>query len=417
MAEWGTTDPAGLRPDNGLGEVLLSVVYSLYRAVPEDGRWPILLHEIEALIGADACALSVHDFGTGRGAIAVHSGCFEAADLAAYRETFAPINPWLSRESYYRASDAVWTGEDIVPHRRLVASAFHAGWLRPLGLAHRCSVTLFREHDRAVYIEAFRGARRQPFMREELFPLQRLIAHLKQSLELRWMVTRVDPRSLHPMGDMVLRMGSAPAILAAQQDLLAARRSEGAENAPVDAGDAERARDGRDVLPAREEEAAPEAAAGGDSRDCDEADPAPIMPVALIAGRADEGEGPATETTHRRRRWLPLVLHNEEAQGPDDDGLEDINVKKLRQLYGLTRTEARLAVMIASGVTLAAAAAKLDITPSTARTHLQRIFGKTDTHYQVELVALLLRGPAQIKVAYHRDGGEPPSRDGKSRRG
>lgn len=63
----------------------------------------------------------------------------------------------------------------------------------------------------------------------------------------------------------------------------------------------------------------------------------------------------------------------------------------LRERFGLTRAEARLALAIADGAGLGAAAERLGIQMSTARAHLKSVFLKTGTHRQAELVALLAR--------------------------
>ena len=68
-----------------------------------------------------------------------------------------------------------------------------------------------------------------------------------------------------------------------------------------------------------------------------------------------------------------------------DLGLE-INESVLIKLYGLTRGEAGLAAHLLRGKSIEEAAELLFISPHTARTHLKRIFMKTDTHRQTELV-------------------------------
>lgn len=65
-------------------------------------------------------------------------------------------------------------------------------------------------------------------------------------------------------------------------------------------------------------------------------------------------------------------------------------VSLLKNLFGLTPAEAKLAARLARGEALAAAAAELDISYATARTQLAVIFRKTDTSRQGELVRLLL---------------------------
>ncbi|WP_209601486.1 helix-turn-helix transcriptional regulator [Sinorhizobium kostiense] len=67
------------------------------------------------------------------------------------------------------------------------------------------------------------------------------------------------------------------------------------------------------------------------------------------------------------------------------------NQEQLRQLFGLTATEAIIATMISQGVTLQRIAQDRAISYETARTHLRNIFSKTNTRRQAELAALLTR--------------------------
>jgi|SRR5271166_1513321 len=62
----------------------------------------------------------------------------------------------------------------------------------------------------------------------------------------------------------------------------------------------------------------------------------------------------------------------------------------LIRLYGLTRGEATLAAHLVRGKSIEDAASDLSISPHTARSQLKRIFMKTDTHRQTELVVRML---------------------------
>ena len=61
----------------------------------------------------------------------------------------------------------------------------------------------------------------------------------------------------------------------------------------------------------------------------------------------------------------------------------------LTGLFDLTPAEARLAAALTAGHSLKVVAANSNITYSTARTYLDRIFTKTGTHHQAQLVSLL----------------------------
>jgi DNA-binding CsgD family transcriptional regulator len=65
----------------------------------------------------------------------------------------------------------------------------------------------------------------------------------------------------------------------------------------------------------------------------------------------------------------------------------------LTHLFGLTRTEAQFAVSLTRGLSVEDASEALAIAPSTGRTHLKRIFLKTETNRQAQLVSMLLSLP------------------------
>jgi DNA-binding CsgD family transcriptional regulator len=62
----------------------------------------------------------------------------------------------------------------------------------------------------------------------------------------------------------------------------------------------------------------------------------------------------------------------------------------LRDKFGLTPAESRLALRLVSGESLQTAASALDITYETARTVLKNIFAKTGTDRQTQLVGVIL---------------------------
>ena len=66
----------------------------------------------------------------------------------------------------------------------------------------------------------------------------------------------------------------------------------------------------------------------------------------------------------------------------------------IAKLFGLNRSEARLALALAEGARIEDASHKLGITVSTARTYLKQAFSKTGTGRQAELVKLIMTAPS-----------------------
>jgi DNA-binding CsgD family transcriptional regulator len=70
----------------------------------------------------------------------------------------------------------------------------------------------------------------------------------------------------------------------------------------------------------------------------------------------------------------------------------------LRQLYGFTSCEARLAHLLMEGKTLDDCCEQLDIRASTARMHLASMFGKAGVQRQGPLISLLLKSVGIVRV-------------------
>ena len=74
----------------------------------------------------------------------------------------------------------------------------------------------------------------------------------------------------------------------------------------------------------------------------------------------------------------------------DPDNQVDRQVAAVAVAFGLTPREATIVSRLANGMTIAAAALDLKISSGNARVHLKKIFQKTDTHSQSELIRLML---------------------------
>ena len=71
----------------------------------------------------------------------------------------------------------------------------------------------------------------------------------------------------------------------------------------------------------------------------------------------------------------------------------------LIQMYRLTPREAELGLLLATGKDLRQAATAMNVSVSTAHTHLEHLFAKTCTHRQTDLVRLVLAAPGATTMA------------------
>jgi DNA-binding CsgD family transcriptional regulator len=124
-----------------------------------------------------------------------------------------------------------------------------------------------------------------------------------------------------------------------------------------------------------------------------------------VAPRALEAQVPSPEFV-RRFEGRPFMVEAMPASGALRDVfrriaalvvITDLNARPrapdclIREAFGLTAAEARLAATLASGEDLRKAAERLGVTRETARGHLKSIFSKTEVNRQSELTALIAR--------------------------
>jgi DNA-binding CsgD family transcriptional regulator len=76
----------------------------------------------------------------------------------------------------------------------------------------------------------------------------------------------------------------------------------------------------------------------------------------------------------------------------DPDRIVGVQPEQLRDFYGFTKAQARLAAKLFHGHSINEAAKTLHISVNTARTHMRGIYAKTGVRTQAELLGLLSTG-------------------------
>ena len=109
--------------------------------------------------------------------------------------------------------------------------------------------------------------------------------------------------------------------------------------------------------------------------------PSMRQPFMLIVSRLTSAAGLTGDPSHPR-----AVVLIKDPSDPDR-----ANAELLVDLFGLTRRESEVALAVVAGHGLRAAAQQLGIALTTARTHLQHVFDKTQTRRQSELTSLVLQ--------------------------
>jgi DNA-binding CsgD family transcriptional regulator len=130
--------------------------------------------------------------------------------------------------------------------------------------------------------------------------------------------------------------------------------------------------------------------------------------------------GPILLRTSEGRAFVVYALHSPWA---DDqvlliliDAVErrEPSPALLKQLFGLTPAEARLAIEVVRGHGLKGIASALQVSEGTVRTQLKAILAKTNTHRQADLVGLLVRiAQANLMPEHRTRAGLEPNVSGR----
>lgn len=298
-----------------------------------------------------------------------------------YRERHI-VNP-LSMFMNHAPVGKLVTSDEILPLTEFKRTAFFDEVFRPQDIAHAAMVPLAAKQSFQVGFTLCRSGRTGPYQSEQLRLIAQLFPHLRRALLLGF---RLDGyKALQRAEFAVLDRLSAGIVLLDRAAVVvfanAAARSMTARDGPL------RLRNSvlTTATPGRAQKLAGlvDAAARG-------------TPVGTMSiPHPDDGRLFKISAVTMRRRdidrfWVlgmrdvatMLVIH--------DPALPmAVPAEWIMDAYGLTPAEARVALCMASGATIPEAAHKLNISTNTIKTHLRKVFAKTGTSRQAELVRLI----------------------------
>ena len=369
-------------------ESALDLVSDFYSASLDARFWPTALTKLADALGAQACALARHDFGVGEGRID-HAVGFEVTAIEAFGEHFGRTSEWLNNEEAFRQPGKVHIGQDLVGEDGEDGSEFFTHWLVPQSLRHQLFAIVERKGHHVLYVYAARRGDAGAFGPTEVALMRRLLPYLQRGLRSGHVLRRsqnlrqlaLDALDTMPLG--VVLVSASGAVLGTNRvarDVINAR-----EVLWIGRNGLELNRDGRRTL----------------FRD--------LFGLILKprgANRHTPGSGFSVPRPSGQRPLSFLIWpYGEVAPGAswddpaaiifvgDPDRSADIDEDRLRQLYGLTRAEARVAAELARGYRLDEIAERLGVAYETTRKHLKKVLAKVETDRQADLVRTIVTGP------------------------
>lgn len=373
---------AGLRED-----CLGAVIDRFYEAAIRPSLWPEVLREYSTALGAEGALILP---GSASAFAPVYSANVQETVAVGVREGWYADNPRVTRGvRALRNTHDVVTESRIFSPRELDHIPFNAEFIGKQGFRWFAGAYLVPAGAHSLFLSAERRADQDMFSHREIEQIARTLPHIQRAGQIALRLAEARADGILEAFDL-MECGAA---------LLDARGTVIRVNAKMN----QHIGTGLNLVQGRLAARHPDASAALDRL------------VASVVGRRTAHEAPALgavavpSTTGQPlvvhaaplvasaqdvfgQAQAVLLVHDPARQASPVSGL-------LRQAYGLTPAEARLAQELALGRGLGEIALSLGVTVATLRVQLKTIFTKTDTHRQAQLVHLLARLPPPTGTA------------------
>jgi DNA-binding CsgD family transcriptional regulator len=369
------------------------LIDSLYEASLDPAQWPRFLAGLAARLNGIMPTLFLHDTQSQRGTLAFNVG-WDGSIVQAYKDYFSERNVWLRGGPHLLQVGKVRTSHMMCSRRELLHSEWYADVCQPCGFSQGIGATVFKDGSLTSNIAVFADSQ-QEFGAEQMALVSALLPHLQRALKTHLHLAEERLRAQNLMAALdglvtgLILVGSGAKVLymnEAAEEIIRTRAGLSVEGGTLKA--------------LRSNDTA--------------ALHALIGPAAQTSARRAQHAGGTLKI--KRLTGLPLELMVSPIRTRPVSTLTEPAVaaiyatvpqevrfeSQVLACYGLTPTEIKVAQAIALGLSGSQAAASLGIRYNTLKTHLKRIFQKTHTRRQAELLRLMGTGTIPVRAPTDR---------------
>jgi DNA-binding CsgD family transcriptional regulator/PAS domain-containing protein len=365
-------------------ERLSAVMGAVYDCALDPQHWPEALRHIAEVTDSVAAVLGIHSLNV---ADSTFQFGYDPAHLALYASKYFALNPLIPPLMLAPVGE-VLTLASLCDEAEFLESRFYNEWCQPARLLDGLFVKPLHANT-LVVLTLNRGDWQPPLGELEVRSLRLIVPHIIRSLtissafELQSIAGEALEATIDGLttavfltandGRLVLANQAGERMLAEGTAVRLADRRLAAVDAQAHSALAQAVAAGSRLAIA----ARPDNATAASIALPVGAGPGYIATVLPLHGGAQRSlmtPHPATTAIFVQSPQVPAPFPGE----------------AFARLYGLTGGELRVLLALAQGQDPSGAAEMLGIGESTVRTHLLRIFAKTGTHRQAELVALLM---------------------------
>jgi DNA-binding CsgD family transcriptional regulator/PAS domain-containing protein len=358
------------------------LIGAIYEGAMESPPWQAALQLMRDSLQAAHVTLMLRPPSSENAGVMINTGTVTKQGIESYETHFFSMDPFVRL-----AEGEVVTAEELIGKQWLQSTVYQE-YLRPLGVRHLLGADIYTKEGIECRLRITRSHEAQPFSSEDKALIRFLLPHLKRSIQLHARLDFLECERQLFAGTVnrmllgIISFSQNGTLLETNQE---ARRILSEKDGIWLAGNnlsVEVTQEGRELQR--------------------------MVRQALSGTVADKGPGvveamSVTRPSGRAKlgvlvRQIPLGTWSESRQRPavavflrdPESSSAQPSHELVRRLFGLTRMEAALALLLAEGLTLDEAAEKMDVRRNTARTHLRSIFCKTGVTRQTMLVRLLL---------------------------
>lgn len=364
----------------------------LYRGASESDPWHSFLSGLKELLDLQYATLMLRPPSANDSGLLFNAGSDAQATLLdgsanIYTENYYALDPLIDLPY-----GQVVTLEEIMPHDKLVESDYYHLFLEPMEIAYSAGMDLQDDQGKRFCLRLSRTPVQTDFTAEEKAYLQLFAPHLQRAVSQGLKLQQLDSerqvlaQSMSRRAIGIINLDKRGRILnfnATAKKLLDDKDGLSQVHGQLQVKNSEL----NEKFKAYIEDSL--SAQHSDAR----------LPINAIAVPRLSGK-PDYEMVIKPLPVDPQI----EAEGTprlmifiqDPEQNMEVSVRLFMHLYGLTISEATLAIILAEGKTMDEVAAVLGVTKNTARAHLRAIFAKTGVTQQSMLVSLVLKSLASV---------------------
>jgi DNA-binding CsgD family transcriptional regulator len=365
----------------------LVLIDSFYMAALEPDRWPGTVAQMASFFGSESAAINVRteDFSI---AWRVTTANYDHAAQREYADYFHRLDPFANAWRVI-GKPGVFVGHELVDPETFRQSEIYNGYCRRIGVFHSLGGVSDLSSTSKLLLGIHRPIERADFTAEDKHRLELLLPHLSRAAQMQMVMATAEAQR-----HLTHRLSAAlPVAVIAVDKGREVAFANGLADQLLLAGDGLKLQKGRLMARDPRQDAALQQAI---CRATLVASGAVAQPSdVLLVQRADRQPLSVLVVPLPRNAWDSGSTMDASAIifASDPEWPPPLGVAALAARYDLTPAEGRLFEALLQGERIADYSDRVGVSTNTANTLLKRIFAKTDTNRQADLIRLVLSDP------------------------